>query len=91
MVGYRTTKETWITQLLAEGLELRVILLETGIPTRRAAAREYAWIELGFALGHPLTNSVRQSRYRARSRLSPVWLARYEQEHPSDDGLRQLP
>ena len=48
MVGYRTTKESWITRLLAEGLEPRVILLETGIPTRQAAAREYGWIELGF-------------------------------------------
>ena len=77
MVGYRTTKESWITRLLAEGLEPRVILLETGIPTRQAAAREYGWIELGFALGHSLTNAVRQRRYRARRRLSPVWLARW--------------
>src|ERR1700676_3581557 len=45
MVGYRTAKESWITRLLAEGLEPRVILLETGIPTRQAAARESGWHE----------------------------------------------
>jgi hypothetical protein len=33
--------------------------METGIPGCQAEAREYAWIERGFALGYPLTNSVR--------------------------------
>src|SRR5271169_5391649 len=34
--GYRTAKEAWIARLLAERLEPRVILLETGIPSRQA-------------------------------------------------------
>jgi hypothetical protein len=46
---------------------LLVILLATGIPARLAAAREYAWIELGFALRHPLTNAVGQRRSSALS------------------------
>ena len=60
--GYRTAKEAWIAHLLAEGLEPQIILLETGIHGRQAEAREYAWIERGFALGYPLTNSVRLRR-----------------------------
>src|SRR5205809_574439 len=59
---YRTAKEIWIAGLLADGLEPRVILLETGIPAQQAEAHEYVWIERGFSLGYPLTNSIRLGR-----------------------------
>src|SRR5437879_4721672 len=80
-IGYRTVKEAWIARLLAEGVEPILILLEPGIPSRQAEAREDAWIERGFALGHPLTNSVRPYRRNANARGKEVltamrWLRR---------------
>jgi hypothetical protein len=53
-----TYKETWIGQLLSEGIQPCVIVLEECASLSEAIAREKIWISRALADGHPLTNSA---------------------------------